>query len=79
MKLPCPLKQGEPTRSKPFQAPAILDTLADAFFSDDTGAGVKFHNSLTSILEDHPDEFELPVAMVALAGAAVSPIFCHCG
>ncbi|KAG2745843.1 hypothetical protein P692DRAFT_20740528 [Suillus brevipes Sb2] len=66
--------KGEPTRSKPFQAPAILDTLADAFFGDDTGAGVKFHDSLTSILEDHPDEVELPVAMVALAGAAVCSV-----
>ncbi|KIK32066.1 hypothetical protein CY34DRAFT_111126, partial [Suillus luteus UH-Slu-Lm8-n1] len=69
--------KGEPTHSKPFQAPAILDTLADAFFSDDTGAGVKFHDSLTSILEDHPDKFELPVAMVALAGAAVCSVIMH--
>ncbi|KAG1866358.1 hypothetical protein C8R48DRAFT_672113 [Suillus tomentosus] len=69
--------KGKPTCSKLFQASAIPDTLADAFFSDDTGAGVKFHDSLTSILEDHPDEVELPVAMVALAGAAVCSIIMH--
>lgn len=34
----------------------------------------QIHDSLTSILEDHPDEVELPVAMVALAGAAVCSV-----
>lgn len=57
---------------KPFQAPAILDTIEDAFFNDELGAGVKWHDHLMSILDDHPEEVELPVAMVALASAVVS-------
>ncbi|KAG1736275.1 hypothetical protein EDD22DRAFT_852275 [Suillus occidentalis] len=64
--------KGDPIRTKPFQAPAILDTIEDAFFSDELAAGVKWHDHLTSTIDDHPDELELPVAMVALASAAYS-------
>ncbi|KAG1814495.1 hypothetical protein EV424DRAFT_1414108 [Suillus variegatus] len=46
----------------------------DAFFNDELGAGVKWHDHLTSILDDHPEEVELPVAMVALASAAVCSV-----
>ncbi|KAG2078737.1 hypothetical protein BDR04DRAFT_1112872 [Suillus decipiens] len=63
--------KGDPIRTKPFQSMAILNTIKDAFFSDKLAAGVKWHNHLTSIIEDHPDEAELPVAMVALASTAV--------
>ncbi|KAG1810330.1 uncharacterized protein HD556DRAFT_1302656 [Suillus plorans] len=58
----------------PFQAPAILDTIAEAFFVDDASVGVKFHEKLVSTVEDRPDERELPVAMVALAGTAVRSV-----
>ncbi|KAG2107645.1 uncharacterized protein F5147DRAFT_774089 [Suillus discolor] len=64
----------EPIRSKPYQAPAILDTIAEAFFVDDTSVGVKFHEKLVSTVEDRPDERELPVAMVALTGTAVRSV-----
>ncbi|KAG1729322.1 uncharacterized protein EDB91DRAFT_1085767 [Suillus paluster] len=64
--------KGDPIRTKPFQAPAILDTIKDAFFSDELTVGVKWHDHLTSTIDDHPDEVELPVAMVALASAAYS-------
>lgn len=66
--------KGDPIRTKPFQAPAILDTIEDAFFSDELAAGVKWHDHLTSTIDDNPDELELPVAMVALASAAVCSI-----
>ncbi|KAG1738097.1 uncharacterized protein EDB91DRAFT_1347703 [Suillus paluster] len=56
------------------QAPAVLDTIEDAFFSDELAAGLKWHDDLTSTLEDHHDEVELPVAMVALASAAVCSV-----
>ncbi|KAG1765367.1 hypothetical protein EDD22DRAFT_951186 [Suillus occidentalis] len=46
----------------------------DAFFSDELAAGVKWHDHLTSTIDDHPDELELPVAMVALASAAVCSV-----
>jgi hypothetical protein len=49
----------------------ILDTIEDAFFSDELAAGVKWHDHLTSTIDDHPDKVELPVVMVALASAAV--------
>ncbi|KAG1874047.1 hypothetical protein C8R48DRAFT_669676 [Suillus tomentosus] len=60
-----------PVNSK---APAILDTIVEAFFVDDTSVGVKFHEKLVSTVEDHPDERELPVAMVALTGTVVRSI-----
>ncbi|KAG2366145.1 hypothetical protein BDR07DRAFT_1373845 [Suillus spraguei] len=44
----------------------------EAFFSNELAAGLKWHDHLTSILDDHPDELELPVAMVALTSAAYS-------
>ncbi|KAG0692584.1 hypothetical protein DFH29DRAFT_1084643 [Suillus ampliporus] len=66
--------KGDLIRTKPFQAPAVLDTIEDAFFSDELAAGLKWHDHLTSTLEDHPDEVELPVAMVALASAAVCSV-----
>ncbi|KAG1847437.1 hypothetical protein C8R48DRAFT_779159 [Suillus tomentosus] len=66
--------KGDLIRTKPFQAPAILDTIEDAFFSDELAAGVKWHDHLTSTIDDHPDEVELPVAMVALASAAVCSV-----
>jgi hypothetical protein len=34
--------------------------------------GTKFHEKFVSTVEDRQDERELPVAMVALAGTAVS-------
>ncbi|KAG1788596.1 uncharacterized protein HD556DRAFT_1496966 [Suillus plorans] len=64
----------EPIRSKSYQAPAILDTIAEAFFVDDASVGVKFHEKLVSTVEDRLDERELPVAMVALAGTAVRSV-----
>ncbi|KAG1839582.1 hypothetical protein F4604DRAFT_1835203 [Suillus subluteus] len=66
--------KGDPIQTKPFQAPAILDTIEDAFFSDELAVGVKWHDHLTSTVDDHPDEVELPVAMVALASAAVCSV-----
>ncbi|KAG1738095.1 uncharacterized protein EDB91DRAFT_1347702 [Suillus paluster] len=66
--------KGDPIRTKPFQVPAILDTIEDAFFSDELAAGVKWHDHLTSTIDDHPEEVELPVAMVALASAAVCSV-----
>ncbi|KAG2745429.1 hypothetical protein P692DRAFT_20657383, partial [Suillus brevipes Sb2] len=64
----------EPIRSKPYKAPAILDTIGDAFFGDDTSMGTKFHEKFVSTVEDRQDERELPVAMVALAGTAVRSV-----
>ncbi|KIK34138.1 hypothetical protein CY34DRAFT_98516, partial [Suillus luteus UH-Slu-Lm8-n1] len=58
--------KGDPIRTKPFQAPAILDTIEDAFFSDELAAGVKWHDHLTSTIDDHPDKVEL----VALWGGS---------
>ncbi|KAG1789962.1 uncharacterized protein HD556DRAFT_1243016 [Suillus plorans] len=63
-----------PVNSKPYQAPAILDTIAEAFFVDNASVGVKFHEKLVSTVEDRLDERELPVAMVALAGTAVRSV-----
>ncbi|KAG1745465.1 uncharacterized protein EDB91DRAFT_1121068 [Suillus paluster] len=66
--------QGDLIRTKPFQVPVVLDTIEDAFFSDELAAGLKWHDDLTSTLEDHHDKVELPVAMVALASAAVCSV-----
>ncbi|KAG1851900.1 hypothetical protein F4604DRAFT_1959113 [Suillus subluteus] len=66
--------KGDPIRTKLFQAPVILDTIEDAFFSDELAAGAKWHDHLTSTVDDHPDEVELPVAMVALASAVVCSV-----
>ncbi|KAG1736442.1 uncharacterized protein EDB91DRAFT_1250064 [Suillus paluster] len=66
--------KGDPIRTKPFQALVILDTIEDALFSDKLAAGVKWHDHLTSTIDDHPDEVELPVVMVALASAAVCSV-----
>ncbi|KAG0698922.1 hypothetical protein DFH29DRAFT_1016389 [Suillus ampliporus] len=52
--------QGDLIQTKPFQVPAVLDTIKDTFFSGE--------------LADHPDEVELPVAMVALASATVCSV-----
>ncbi|KAG2060508.1 hypothetical protein BDR06DRAFT_966990 [Suillus hirtellus] len=66
--------KGDLIQTKPFQVPAILDIIEDAFFSDKLTAGVKWHDHLTSTIDDHPDEAELPVVMVALASAVVCSI-----
>ncbi|KAG1773501.1 hypothetical protein EDD22DRAFT_946924 [Suillus occidentalis] len=42
----------EPICSKPYKAPAILDTIGDAFFGDDTSMGTKFHEKFVSTVKD---------------------------
>ncbi|KAH7905922.1 hypothetical protein BJ138DRAFT_1118043 [Hygrophoropsis aurantiaca] len=61
---------GEPNTSKPYQHPAIIETLGEAFFDNKTSAGVKFHEHFTSTWDGSTDP-ELSVAMVALAATAV--------
>ncbi|KAF8833077.1 hypothetical protein BDN67DRAFT_1006394, partial [Paxillus ammoniavirescens] len=63
---------GTPIRSKPFQSPAIIRTIQDAFFHDDNSAGTKHHLSFVSTCQKRADELELPPSMVALATTAVS-------
>ncbi|KIJ06332.1 hypothetical protein PAXINDRAFT_20471 [Paxillus involutus ATCC 200175] len=65
---------GKPIRSKPFQSPAILRTIQDAFFEDENSAGVKFASQFISTSQEHDDELELPSAMVALAATAVRAV-----
>ncbi|KIK73439.1 hypothetical protein PAXRUDRAFT_836256 [Paxillus rubicundulus Ve08.2h10] len=65
---------GTPIRSKPFQSPAIIRTIQDAFFHDDNSAGTKHHSSFVSTCQKRTDELELPPSMVALATTAVRSV-----
>ncbi|KIJ69672.1 hypothetical protein HYDPIDRAFT_22848, partial [Hydnomerulius pinastri MD-312] len=65
---------GNPIRSKPFQSPAVVRTLEDAFFEDETSAGIKYASLYVSTYKACPDELELPAAMVALATTAVRSV-----
>ncbi|KAH7903743.1 hypothetical protein BJ138DRAFT_1120086 [Hygrophoropsis aurantiaca] len=65
---------GEPIQNKLFQSPAILGTLEDGFFGDDSCAGIKFGDMFTSTLESAPDDCELPPAMLILATVAVCSV-----
>ncbi|KAG2156983.1 hypothetical protein DEU56DRAFT_750205 [Suillus clintonianus] len=60
----------DPNQTKLFQVPAILDTIEDAFFSDELAVEVKWHDHLTLTIDDYSDEVELPIVMVALASTA---------
>ncbi|KAH7903161.1 hypothetical protein BJ138DRAFT_1120654 [Hygrophoropsis aurantiaca] len=66
--------KGEPITNKPYQHLGILETIAEAFFDNDTCVGVKFRDHFTSTLDGN-DEPELPAAMVALATTAVHAAF----
>ncbi|KIJ65792.1 hypothetical protein HYDPIDRAFT_109806 [Hydnomerulius pinastri MD-312] len=65
---------GNPIRSKPFQSPAIIRTIQDAFFHDDLSAGIRHASSFVSTSQSLPDELELPPSMVALATTAVRAV-----
>ncbi|KIJ58241.1 hypothetical protein HYDPIDRAFT_44560 [Hydnomerulius pinastri MD-312] len=65
---------GNPIRSKPFQSPAIIRTLQDAFFEDESSAGIKFASMYVSTCPARLDELELPAAMVSLATTAVRSV-----
>ncbi|KAH7904362.1 hypothetical protein BJ138DRAFT_1166645 [Hygrophoropsis aurantiaca] len=65
---------GEPIKNKPFQNPAILSTIEDGFFGDESCVGIKFQDMFTSTLESAPDEHELPPAMMLLAAVAVCSV-----
>ncbi|KAH7904181.1 hypothetical protein BJ138DRAFT_1119658 [Hygrophoropsis aurantiaca] len=62
--------QGEPITSKPYQHPAILETIGEYFFHTEGCLGVKFKGHFTSTLDGHPEP-ELPPAMIAMAATAV--------
>ncbi|KIJ08420.1 hypothetical protein PAXINDRAFT_18444 [Paxillus involutus ATCC 200175] len=51
---------GKPIRSKPFQSPAIIRTIQDAFFHDDLSPGLKHPSSFISTSQTHPNDLELP-------------------
>ncbi|KIJ09294.1 hypothetical protein PAXINDRAFT_17612 [Paxillus involutus ATCC 200175] len=63
--------KGEPIRSKPFESTAILRTIEDTFFEDDSSVGLMYPGQYISTSLSRPDEMELPPAMVAMASTAV--------
>ncbi|KAF8833116.1 hypothetical protein BDN67DRAFT_976724 [Paxillus ammoniavirescens] len=63
--------KGEPIRSKPFESTAILRTIEDTFFEDDSSVGLMYPGQYISTSLSRPNEMELPPAMVAMASTAV--------
>jgi hypothetical protein len=64
----------DPDADKLFQNPAIISVLRDVFFQKASSAGIL---NMSSFVSAHKTrlEPELPNAMIALVGAAVSSVF----
>ncbi|KAI0673078.1 hypothetical protein C8Q78DRAFT_1077369 [Trametes maxima] len=71
-----PLTQGRYQYKQPFCGPGVVEVLQAAFFADvqPNNVGTQNINMLTSSLDSHPHELEIPDYMLAISACAIQSV-----